>query len=372
MASFLLAGGGTAGHANPLLATAGVLMSRGHRVVALGTTEGLEADLAARAGIEFAVVPRVPLPRRPSADLLKLPARLTAAVRAADRAIQASGADVVIGFGGYVSTPAYLAARRRRVPVVVHEGNARPGIANKLGVRWAAGVAVTFPGTPLRGAVVTGMPLRPAITDLAKRLSDAVTGPSVRDAARVSWGWEPGVPTLLVTGGSTGAARLNAATAGAIERLVQHGVHVVHLTGKGKSEGAERARGNLSARHREMYVVHEYVHDMETALAAADAVVCRAGGATVSEVSALGIPAVYVPLPHGNGEQALNCAEAVATGAATLIQDGDLTPAALELAAEALVLDPKAREVARAAAARIGIVDGAARLATLAESVVRR
>lgn len=371
MARFLLAGGGTAGHANPLLATAGELLARGHDVVALGTAEGLEADLVARAGIEFAVVPRVPLPRRPSLDLLKLPWRLAAAVRAADRAIVHSKADVVVGFGGYVSTPAYLAARRRRVPVVVHEGNARPGIANKLGVRWAAGVAVTFASTPLSGAVLTGMPLRPAIADLAGRLADPEAGPSVRADARESWGWEAGVPTLLVTGGSTGAASLNAATAGAIERLVHHGVHVLHLTGRGKSDGAERARGNLAARHREMYVVREYVHDMETALAAADAVVCRAGGGTVCEVSALGIPAVYVPLPHGNGEQELNCADAVHAGAATLVRDGDLTPAALELAAEALVLDPKAREAARQAAARIGIVDGASRLATLAESVVR-
>jgi undecaprenyldiphospho-muramoylpentapeptide beta-N-acetylglucosaminyltransferase len=371
VARILLAGGGTAGHANPLLATAEELLSRGHDVAALGTAEGLEAELVARAGIDFYVVPKVPLPRRPSLDLLKLPLRLGSAVRAGTRAIDAIDAHAVVGFGGYVSTPAYLAARRRKVPIVVHEGNASPGIANRLGARWAAAVAVTFDGTPLRGAEVTGLPMRLAITELAERLADGRVRPELRARARESWGWEADAPTLLVTGGSTGAASLNAATAGAIAHLVQHGVHVIHLTGRGKSDGAERARGDLSARHRDMYVIREYVHDMETAFAAADAVVCRAGAGAVCEVSALGLPAVYVPLPHGNGEQALNAKGAVEAGAATLIYDGDLNATSLELAAEPLVLDRKTQEAAREAAATVGIVDGASRLADMIERVVK-
>jgi UDP-N-acetylglucosamine:LPS N-acetylglucosamine transferase len=257
------------------------------------------------------------------------------------------------------------------VPIVVHEGNAAPGIANRLGTRWAAAVAVTFEGTPLRGAEVTGLPMRLAITQLAARLTDGQTRTELRARARESWGWEADAPTLLITGGSTGAASLNAATAAAIDHLVQHGVHVIHLTGRGKSDGAERARGDLPARHRDMYVIREYVHDMETAFAAADAVVCRAGAGTVCEVSALGLPAVYVPLSHGNGEQALNAKGAVAAGAATLIRDGDLNATSLELAAEPLVLDRKAQEAARAAAATVAIVDGAARLADIIERVVK-
>jgi len=371
VARILLAGGGTAGHANPLLATAEELLSRGHDVAALGTAEGLEAELVARAGVDFYVVPKVPLPRRPSLDLLWLPSRLGSAVRAGTRAIDAIDAQAVVGFGGYVSTPAYLAARRRKVPVVVHEGNAAPGVANRLGARWAAAVAVTFEGTPLRGAEVTGLPMRLAITELAKRLSVDTTRTALRARSREAWGWEADAPTLLITGGSTGAANLNAATAGAIEHLVQHGIHVIHLTGRGKSDGAERARGDLPARHRDMYAIREYVHDMETAFAAADAVVCRAGAGMVCEVSALGLPAVYVPLSHGNGEQALNAKGAVDVGAATLIRDDDLNPTSLELAAEPLVLDRKTHEAARAAAATVGIVDGAARLADIIERVVK-
>lgn len=370
MARILLAGGGTAGHANPLLATAEELVARGHDVAALGTAEGLEADLVERAGLDFYVVPRVPLPRRPSAELFKLPSRLSAAVRAAAGAIDAIDAQAVVGFGGYVSTPAYLAARRRRVPVIVHEGNASPGIANRLGARWAAAVAVTFEGTPLRGGELTGLPMRSSITNLADRLANPATRSGLRARARESWGWDADAPTLLVTGGSTGAASLNAATAGAVEHLVQHGVHVLHLTGRGKSDGAERAKGDLSAKQRGMYVIREYVHDMETAFAAADAVVCRAGAGTVCEVSALGLPAIYVPLAHGNGEQALNAKGAVEAGAATIVHDGDLNPISLELAAEPLVLDRKAQDSARLAAKKVGVVDGAARLADMIERVV--
>jgi UDP-N-acetylmuramate--alanine ligase/UDP-N-acetylglucosamine--N-acetylmuramyl-(pentapeptide) pyrophosphoryl-undecaprenol N-acetylglucosamine transferase len=371
VADFLLAGGGTAGHVNPLLATAELLRARGHGVCALGTSEGLEAELVPRAGIDLLMVPRAPLPRTLSAAWLKFPGAMRSAIVAAERAIESSGADAVVGFGGYVSTPAYLAARRRGIPWVVHEANARPGLANRLGARRAAAVAVTFPGTPLPRAELTGLPLRPEIRALAESLADPTAAAGVRAEARMRWGWPADAPTLLVTGGSLGAASLNAATVGAARALVGHGVHVLHLTGRGKSGEAERLRGDLTARERTQYVIQEYSHDMASAFAAADAVVCRAGAATVSEISALGIPAVYVPLPHGNGEQALNAALAVHAGAAVLVADADLTPAALEQQAERLVLDPDARAAALAAGASIGIRDGAERLVRLIEEVLR-
>ena len=147
----LLAGGGTAGHVNPLLAVADELLRRhpNARLTVLGTAQGLEARLVPEHGLPLALVPRVPLPRRPTLDWFRLPLRLRDAVRAAGAAIDESGAQVVVGFGGYVATPAYLAARSRKIPVVIHEQNARPGLANRLGARWARSVAVTFPGTSL-------------------------------------------------------------------------------------------------------------------------------------------------------------------------------------------------------------------------------
>ena len=183
--SVVLAGGGTAGHVSPLLSLADCLRRRDPDVVVrvLGTAQGLESRLVPERGYQLVLVPKVPLPRRPGADLLRLPGRLRAAVAAAGRAIDEASADVVVGFGGYVSTPAYLAARRRRIPVVVHEQNARPGIANRLGARLAAQVGVTFPGTPLPHATVTGMPLRREIATL-DRAARAGRGPRRTSASR--------------------------------------------------------------------------------------------------------------------------------------------------------------------------------------------
>lgn len=370
MASVLLAGGGTAGHVNPLLATAHELRERGHEVAALGTPEGLEADLVPRAGIELLEVPRVPLPRRPSGDMLRLPGRLRAANAAARAAIASTQADAVVGFGGYVSTPAYIAARRARVPMVVHEANARPGIANKLGARWTTNVAVTFEGTPLPHATVTGLPLRAEIRDLAQLLAEPQGRNQARAAARAVAGWAPDAPVLVVTGGSLGAASLNAAVVQAVPRLVAQGVHVWHLTGAGKDHEAQRVLANLKASERARYRVEEYSHDMATVLAAAGAVVCRAGAATVSEITALGIPALYVPLPHGNGEQALNAQPAQAAGAATVVADAALSADGIENGAKNMLLDATVAQQMSVAAREIGIRDGAERLADMIERAV--
>ena len=276
----------------------------------------------------------------------------------------------MVGFGGYVSTPAYVAARRLKVPIVVHEGNVRPGMANKLGARFTSRVAVTFADTPLRGAIETGLPLRRDITDLARTLSDPEAREAARRIARDTLGWPDDAQVVLVTGGSQGAASVNAAVVKAVPTLLDHGLYVLHATGRGKDDDALRAKGDLKASVRERYAVHEYLHDMATALAAADAVVCRSGAGTVAETTAMGIPALYVPLPHGNGEQALNARGAVDAGAAVLIDDADLTPEKLVLAAERMVLDADVAASMRAAAATVGIADGASRLADMIEESV--
>jgi UDP-N-acetylglucosamine--N-acetylmuramyl-(pentapeptide) pyrophosphoryl-undecaprenol N-acetylglucosamine transferase len=366
--TFLLAGGGTAGHVNPLLATAAELQSRGHRVVAMGTADGLEATLVPDAGIELRVIPRAPAPRRPNGDAVRFPGRILGALRAAAAIVEDVKPDAVVGFGGYVSTPVYRVAHRRGIPLVVHEANARPGLANRLGARWAAGVAVTFPGTNLPRAVVTGLPLRKDIATLASLIR---TGQAEipRARARRLLGWPDDAKAALIMGGSLGAARLNAATEGVIASIVGHGIHVVHLTGKGKAEESERLRGKLPVKFRKCYVVKEYETDMPSVFAAVDAVVCRAGAGTVAEVSALGLPALYVPLPFGNGEQALNAAPAVAAGAATIIDDAHFTPAALLLGLEGMLLDEAKRREMERAAHDIGIVDGAENLADMVEGV---
>lgn len=364
--SVLLAGGGTAGHVNPLLAVADALRAArpGIRITVLGTREGLESDLVPAYGLPLAIVPRVPLPRRPSGALLHLPARLRAAVGAATSALEDAGAQVVVGFGGYVSTPAYLAARHRGLPVVVHEQNARPGLANRLGARWARAVAVTFPGTVLPHAQVTGLPLRPAVSAL---LDERATDPAaVRRRAADELGLDPDLPTLLVTGGSLGALSINRAVSAAASDLLGSGVQVLHLTGRGKAEPVRRATEDLPGAER--YHVLEYLSRMELALAVADLVVGRAGAGTVCELAALGIPAVYVPLPVGNGEQRLNAASVVAAGGGLLVEDTALDASWLRAHVLPLLIGPGAvrqREQMAHAAASVGVRDAAQRVAQL-------
>ena len=352
-ASVLLAGGGSAGHVSPLLALADCLRRRDPdlAVTALGTQEGLESRLVPARGYTLRTIPRVPMPRRPSADLARLPGSLRAAVAAAGRAIDESGAEVVVGFGGYVSTPAYLAARQRRVPIVVHEQNARPGLANRLGARLTRHVATTFASTALRGATVTGMPLRREIALLDRD--------GRRTEALEHFGLDGRWPTLLVTGGSLGAQRLNAAFAARIDELRSAGVQVLHITGLGKEfEPVSEVSGPP-------YVVAAYADRMELAYAAADLVVARAGANTVCELTAVGLPAVYVPLPVGNGEQRLNAADVVAAGGGLLVDDADLTPQWIDTDLIPLVADRVRLRAMAAAAAAAGERGGDEKLADL-------
>lgn len=310
----LLAGGGTAGHTSPLLATADALrrIDDATEVTALGTPRGLEVRVVPEAGYPLELVPPVPLPRKPSADLARVPSRLVGAVKAAQDVIDRLRPDVVVGFGGYVSVPAYLAARRRRVPIVVHEGNALPGIANKLGARLTSHVATSFPDTPLRNAVYTGLPIRRMISTLDR--------PALGAEARKTFALDPDRPTLLVTGGSQGARRLNESVSAAHRALADAGVQVLHVTGSAGKADVERRDDDPP------YVVVPYVDRMDLAYAAADLVVCRAGANTVTETAAVGLPAVFVPLPHGNGEQELNARPVVDAGGGLLVQDSAFTP----------------------------------------------
>ncbi|GAA1941925.1 undecaprenyldiphospho-muramoylpentapeptide beta-N-acetylglucosaminyltransferase [Nocardioides marmoribigeumensis] len=309
-----MAGGGTAGHTSPLLATADALrrFDPDCEVTALGTPRGLEVRVVPEAGYPLELVPPVPLPRRPSADLLRVPGRLRAAREAALEVVDRVRPDVVVGFGGYVSVPAYLAARKRRLPLVVHEGNALPGIANKLGARFTPFVATSFPETELRHGTYVGLPIRRMISTLDRA--------ALREEARAFFGLDPALPTLLVTGGSQGARRLNDAVSAAHRALGDAGVQVLHVSGPQGSVAVSTEPG------RPAYSVVPYVDRMDLAYAAADLVVCRSGANTVTEVAAVGLPAVFVPLPIGNGEQALNARGVVATGGGLLVDDAALTP----------------------------------------------
>lgn len=310
-------------------------------ITALGTERGLETRLVPERGYELGLIPAVPLPRKPTPELITVPGRLRGTVKAAEEIIERTKADCVVGFGGYVALPGYLAAKRLRVPIVVHEANARPGLANKIGARYTRFVAVSTPDSKLRHARYVGIPLRRSIATLDRT--------AARAEARAFFGLDAGLPTLLVSGGSQGARRLNEVVEAALPALRHAGIQVLHAVGP-KNELPRP--GNMTG--MPPYVPLSYVDRMDLAYAAADMMLCRAGAMTVAELSAVGLPAAYVPLPVGNGEQRLNAQPVVKAGGGLLVDDADLTPAWVHDHVRPVLTDPERLRGMSQAAAEFG------------------
>lgn len=348
----VLAGGGTAGHIEPALAVGDALrrLDPSTRITAIGTERGLEVALVPGRGYDLELIPPVPMPRRPGADLARLPVRLVRAVRRTRTVLDRVEADAVVGFGGYVSFPAYLAARWRGTPIVVHEQNPLPGLANRVAARFATVVAVTTEGTPLPRARVVGMPLRRSITELDR--------PGLRAAAAAHFGLDPAFPTLVVTGGSQGARSLNDAASGAGTRLRAAGIQVLHVIGPKNILQVPAGPGAP-------YVVVPYVDRMDLAYAAADMLLCRAGAVTCAELAAVGLPAAYVPYAVGNGEQRLNATPIVEAGGGLLVEDEDLSPQWIIDTVVPVLRDPEALAAMAANARKAGHPDADEVLARL-------
>ena len=328
-------------------------MAPGTEITAVGTVSGLETRLVPDAGYELRTIAKVPMPRRPSMDLLKLPFRFSAAIKAAGRILDDADAQAVLGVGGYVCTPVYLAARKRKLPIFVHEANARAGLANKVGARGAQGVGAAFSGTGLPGAKVVGMPMRGNVATMDRA--------ALREGAREALGLAPGVPALVVTGGSSGAASVNAAIAGSLADLAAAGIQVLHITGRDKVVLDGEGNPLAAPGYRQV----EYVDSMDQAYAAADLMVARSGAGTVCELAVAGTPAVLVPLPIGNGEQRLNAADLVAAGGALLVPDAEFTPEYISSTVIPLLLDQGALEKMGKAASSQGRSDAAEAMAAM-------
>lgn len=307
----VVAGGGTAGHIEPALAVAEVLRDEfDASVTALGTEKGLETSIIPARGFELDLVDPVPIPRKQPLKLLGVPAKLIKSVNQTRMALKRREANAVFGTGGYVSASAYLAAKSLGIPFYVLETNALAGMANKLGIRLGGIGFNAVPNSGMPGEVV-GVPVRPGVG------KDADGAKAERGYKM--WNLDPNKPTVLVTGGSQGARSINKALSGAVERLTAAGYQVLHAYGR-KNDAPEPHEG---------YTAVPYIEDMEAAYAVTDVVICRSGAMTVAENSAACVPAIYIPLPHGNGEQGLNSAHLVEAGAAMRIDDAALTPDAL-------------------------------------------
>jgi UDP-N-acetylglucosamine--N-acetylmuramyl-(pentapeptide) pyrophosphoryl-undecaprenol N-acetylglucosamine transferase len=335
------------------------------RITALGTARGLETRLVPERGYHLELITPVPLPRKPSGDLARLPPRVWRAVRETRAVLDKVDADVVIGFGGYVALPAYLAARglfggrRRRIPVVIHEANARAGLANRVGARSADRVLSAVPDSGLRRAEVVGVPVRATITALDRT--------ALRTEARAHFGFTDDARVLLVFGGSQGAVSLNRAVSAAAVDLAAAGVSVLHAHGpKNTLELRTPDPGDPP------YVAVPYLDRMDLAYSAADMVICRSGAMTVAEVSAVGLPAIYVPLPIGNGEQRLNALPVVNAGGGMVIADAALTPDRVAQEVSGLLTDAPRLAAMTMAAAQVGHRDAAQKVAQAALDLARQ
>lgn len=370
----VLSGGGTAGHVNPLLAVAHVIrdLEPDADIAVVGTAVGLEHDLVPQAGFELETIEKVPFPRRPNKAALQFPAKWWAETAKVRDILTRHHAQVVVGFGGYTSAPVYAAAHKMGIPIAIHEQNARAGMANKLGARWASmiGAAYAQPGLkPRKGVEVerVGLPLRPAIAQLASDLEhDRI---ATRKAAAAQLGVDPNRPLVVVTGGSLGAVNVNRAVAASAKELLAH-AQVIHLTGKGKDDevrslvsvsAGEQVLGELGSDHASDgdYRVAPYLERIDLAFACADLIICRSGAGTVSELTALGLPAIYVPLPIGNGEQRFNAQPVVDAQGGLMVADADFTSEWVRNHVTKLLADPKTLSDYGANAWKYGIRDAA-------------
>jgi UDP-N-acetylglucosamine--N-acetylmuramyl-(pentapeptide) pyrophosphoryl-undecaprenol N-acetylglucosamine transferase len=313
----VFAGGGTAGHIEPALAVARLWRQNhpGDELQFIGTASGLENQLVPAAGFKLAHIPKVVIPRKLSPKLLKVPFALSSSFLAARKLL--NGADLLIGFGGYVSAPAYLAAKSLGVSFVVHEANARPGFANRLGARLSPYCAIAQPvqSGALQGALVTGIPLRQDVaTALVKSASDW-TG--ARAKAKSALGFSPTEPLVLAFFGSQGSVALNEVIARSLPSLLANGSQLLHAVGK----------LNALPPMQERYKSTAYIEDMATAYLAADLIISRSGAISCSEVNALGKYALFIPLPIGNGEQSFNANSLVSQGRAEVLQQNKFTSA---------------------------------------------
>lgn len=369
--SVVLAGGGTAGHVNPLLSIATAIRSLepSARITVIGTAEGLESRLVPAAGFDLMTIKKVPFPRRPNLDALAFPGRWISETRRVRQILIDVAADVVVGVGGYAAAPAYRAGKKQGLPVVIHEQNAKAGLANKLGARWADFVGTVYDDTGIRvrqGATLrrVGLPLRAEISQLSERLS--TDRARVREESTRKLGLDPSRPIVVVTGGSLGALSLNRAVSGAAQDLLDGTqAQIYHLTGKNK---ADEVRSRVAQEcGREVlgkdYVIAEYLDHMEWALGCADLVICRSGAGTVSEIAALGLPAIYVPFPIGNGEQRFNAQPVVSAGGGLLVDDADFTPVWVREHVPVLLADTARLKTMREKAWKYGVRDAAQTMA---------
>jgi UDP-N-acetylglucosamine--N-acetylmuramyl-(pentapeptide) pyrophosphoryl-undecaprenol N-acetylglucosamine transferase len=316
----VFAGGGTAGHIQPALAVA-LHWQKAHpsdRIIFLGTATGLETSLVPAAGFDLQLITRVRVPRSPSLGALKSPTQLLRSIADCRRIL--SGADLLIGFGGYVCAPAYIAAATRKIPIVIHEANAKPGWANRLGTLFTHSLAAGIPvaAGKFSEALITGIPLREDIAELLNENKgiDEQGWAEMQAHEKKKFGFDPKNPLLLVVGGSQGSQAINSVIEKTRMEINSHFISILHSVGG----------SNAVVVADENYKSVQYIREMARAYVAADLIIARSGAITCSEIRTIGKFAIFIPLAIGNGEQGVNALELVSQGNAVLIDQKSFTP----------------------------------------------
>lgn len=362
----VIAGGGTAGHVHPGLAVAQALVDGGRRpdeILYVGSERGIEHELVPAAGFELVTLAGRGIPRTLGLDAARAGAELARGVASGWRLLGREDPCVVLSLGGYAAVPCAVGARVRRLPVVIHEQNAVPGAANRLIGRWARAAAVSFPGTDLPNAVVTGNPVRPAVL--------AVNRERDRICARERLHIGAAQKVVLVTGGSLGALRLNLAAVEAARLWAdRQDISLYHVVGERDWDALEHQRIGVTGAID--YRPVRYEHDMPTVLAAADVAVSRAGASITAELAVVGLPSVLVPLPTAPGDhQTANASALVQAGGAVMVVDEELDGTRMTREIDALFGDDGLLAEMAAGARSIGRRDAAARVARLMEEHAR-
>ena len=356
----VVTGGGTGGHIYPALSIARQLRKQGAELLFVGSQHGPEGRLAALDGLDFRAVPSGPIAGmslRTARSLVKLGLGVV-------KSFQMLGEfrpDVVIGTGGYTSAGVLVAGCMRGIPIVIHEQNSIPGKTNRALARIANRVCVTFDESlayfPKGKSVVTGLPVRESI----------VEGMEAREARR-SLQLDPEKFTVLVTGGSQGARRINDAVLEAVPALVQAGLQVLHLVGS-------KNYGDVVSRKPDVdgYVAAPYMDDMAAAYSAADLVVSRSGASTIAEITVRGLPSVLIPYPFAYAGHQLKNAEAVAkVGAGVVIEESELTASSLVQTILILVADPSRLAEMASWSRSLGRPNAAQEIAEIVQEVASR
>ncbi|HEU5347093.1 MAG TPA: undecaprenyldiphospho-muramoylpentapeptide beta-N-acetylglucosaminyltransferase [Ktedonobacterales bacterium] len=368
----LISGGGTGGHIYPALAVARELQARYNaEILYLGDANGLETQIVPAAGLPMVTITAGKLRRylslRTFTDLGRVPVGMMQALRH----VQNFQPDAAFTSGGYVSVPAGLAARIEGVPLVMHQQDVPPNLANRLLTPFATRISVSFADSlryfPRKRTILTGNPVREEV--LAMVGADS-------GAQKAQFGFSPDLPLLLVTGGSQGARHLNQVVAAALPELLMR-CQVLHVTGtrtyRDTSQAAAHQLAPLPALANR-YQLYPYLNEeMPAALAASDVVLCRSGASTLTELAVLGIPSVLIPLPPGftGSPQAVNAEMFRQTGAAEMVLDRNLTPESLGAALYPL-LESSSRHALMASAARsLGHPEAAETLARMVAALAQ-